>query len=129
MSQKDLDALAQKHMGQYQSNQYGMVRNYKDMLEPWMLEDIYKLTAGCIYILIHAKFDDRIFIGGWDEVRREYLYEDEVLIRYPYLKKYPKWDRLFEDTHCGFQYYLITTQNYDWLMKKHGDYNMKQSLM
>ena len=88
---------------------------------------IRELTNEPVYIVLHYQFNSDPYRGGFSLMSAFISLEAGVLEEYPYLNKYPHWQKLFdpiEGTNC----HLLGTAETDWLNKKSRQYEFKQRM-
>ena len=104
------------------------VNSFRELLTAETLEKIKAVTDEPVYIILRYAFDDHPYTGGFTLPWGASLLKKEGLLEeYPYLKKYPHWEQLFdqiEETNC----YLLGIGETDWLRKKNRQYDFKQRM-
>lgn len=117
--QEQLNALALDHSNTVSYNDQDIVGNLRN------------ITVEPIYIIIYSKMVT--VESGTDfkhetsiEVGRSYNLEAQLLIKFPYLTKFPNWKGLFKE-QCP-TIFLIKDKHLKWLKQKNKSYLIKQKM-
>ncbi len=124
VSTHPLDILENEH------STYRTANEYTDLLSDNMLNDILSVESDrMIYINLHSIFNDEPYSRSPAYTLRSvsYMYEDDVLRKYPVLKKYNNWKNLFEQ-HRDTNIYIMPSYESNWLSKKMRYYDIKEKI-
>ena len=117
-----------EELGEQARSRWPLVSSFRELLTTETVGKIKAVTSEPIYIVLHYKFDGDPYRGGFSlPGGASLLLEEDVLKWYPYLKKYPHWQKLFgqiDGTNC----YLLGISETDWLRKKSYQYDFKQRM-
>lgn len=116
-----------RELGEQTRHLWPLKHGFRDLLTEDTLRKIREITSEPVFIILHYRFNDEPYRGGFSLNSAFISLEAEVPEKYPYLKKYPYWQNIFdpiEETNC----YLLGIAETDWLNEKCRKYEFKQRM-